>query len=226
MPRFFGMKRKKVYAFPIIKAIWKTEKKDIELFTSQGKKDKFTFLTQRECNDAFDLAESLWVSFNTNLDPDNNSEVLSQRKLLHKQSFDEDDDNNDPEMLSKEDWEFLLQGAKTEDFKMNEVIVSEGEDVQRIYQIIEGTCRIEKGTDQPKVLGKMDPGSTFGEISFLLSGGASASVLADSDNVQVYIMEGYFINILFSMKAEMAGRFYKYLATLLQRRVRVREEGK
>lgn len=65
---------------------------------------------------------------------------------------------------------------------------------------------------------------TFGEISFLLSGGATASVLADSEIVEVLLLEGYFINILFGIHPELAGRFYKYLATTLQRRIRSREE--
>jgi len=70
----------------------------------------------------------------------------------------------------------------------------------------------------------MEEGQTFGEVSFLLSGGASASVIADSANVEVYILEGYYINILFGIQPELAGRFYKYLAYTLQRRIRSREE--
>ena len=50
---------------------------------------------------------------------------------------------------------------------------------------------------------------------------ATASVIADSETVDVYIMEGYFINILFGRKQELAGRFYKYLAHELQRRVEI-----
>lgn len=74
-----------------------------------------------------------------------------------------------------------------------------------------------------KPVGEMKSGQTFGEISFLLSGGATATVIVESDYVDVYIMEGYFINIIFARHPELAGRFYKYLAFELQRRVRASE---
>jgi len=124
--------------------------------------------------------------------------------------------------LTNEDWDLLLQGAKLKTFSKDEAIVVEGDSFQRIYQIVEGCCRIEIGG---KVVGFMVTEDTFGEISFLLSGGATASVIADSETVDVYIMEGYFINILFGRKQELAGRFYKYLAHELQRRVRIVEEN-
>ena len=72
----------------------------------------------------------------------------------------------------------------------------------------------------------MEEEQTFGEISFLISGGATASVYAESEFVEVHVLEGYYINILFGIHPELAGRFYKYLANSLQRRVRSREEEK
>jgi CRP-like cAMP-binding protein len=122
-------------------------------------------------------------------------------------SLDEDEEE-ETDSLSKEDWGFLLQGAKTVTYENNQRIVSEGETFQRIYQIVKGTCRIEKSSHN-RPLGTMGAGQTFGEVSFLLSGGASASVIVDSDQVEVTVLEGYFINILFGMKPDIAGRFYK-----------------
>jgi hypothetical protein len=63
------------------------------------------------------------------------------------------------------------------------------------------------------------------EISFLLSGGATATILADSPTCDIYILEGYFLSILFTVRPELAGRFYKYLAVSLQKRLREREES-
>ena len=117
-----------------------------------------------------------------------------------------------------------MQGSKILTFHKNDVIVAEGSHFQRIWQIDSGTCRIEKNTS-PKPLGKMEAEETFGEISFLLSGGASASVIADSDVVTCHVIEGYFINILFHMKPMLAGRFYKYLAKTIQRTFRKRENA-
>jgi hypothetical protein len=58
-----------------------------------------------------------------------------------------------------------------------------------------------------------------------LSGGASASVVADA-TTEVYILEGYCLNMLFLIKPELGGKFYKYLAQSLQTTLRAREQAK
>jgi CRP-like cAMP-binding protein len=76
------------------------------------------------------------------------------------------------------------------------------------------------------VVGKMGQGETFGDISFLRGKGASASILADSDDgVDVAIIEGYFINTLFNVNPRFAGRFFKYLAILLAYRIKERQKN-
>ena len=99
-------------------------------------------------------------------------------------------------ILNKKDWELLLQGAKTQSYNADQIIVSQSEQYQRIYQINKGTCRIEVEKDgQRRKLGVMKENETFGEISFLTGSGASAYVIAD-ENVQLTIVEGYYINAL------------------------------
>ena len=162
--------------------------------------------------------ESLWSSCNSNAKSFRRVHSLESSSDMRK-SYDEEE-THDPEALTEDDWTVLLQGSKKVTFVKDQVIVTEGENFQRIYQISTGSCRIEKSG---KPLGEMGEGATFGEVSFLLSGGASASVIADSSSVEVYLLEGYYINILFGMKPELAGRFYKYLAKTLQRTVQLRE---
>lgn len=58
-----------------------------------------------------------------------------------------------------------------------------------------------------------------------MSGGATASVVADS-TTEVYILEGYCLNMLFTLKPELGGKFYKYLAQSLQTTLRTREQAK
>jgi len=60
----------------------------------------------------------------------------------------------------------------------------------------------------------MTTGSLFGEMSFLEGGPATASVIADDDAVEMYIIEGYFINIVFVKYPELAGRFFCYIASV------------
>jgi len=190
----------------------KRERASIEFF-SNGVKEKYTFNTERERDDAYEIIHSLWIS--THSDPRFAKTQTSHNLRSLK-------DQEDPETLTQTDWEFLFQGSKMQSFDKNQTILSEGEHGQKIYQIASGTCRIEKPSIG-KTLATMEQGQTFGEISFLLSGGATASVIADSTTVDIYILEGYFLNILFTIRPELAGRFYKYLAITLQKRLRERE---
>jgi hypothetical protein len=133
----------------------------------------------------------------------------------------------------------ILKGAKTITVAKDCVIITQGEKYQRIYQINRGQCRIEVEKEGKKVvLGKMYQDETFGEVSFLLQeSGASASVIADSDGgmnpnykiidlkiVDITIVEGYFVNALFSVNLDFAGRFFKYLAAVLSIRIKERRK--
>lgn len=58
------------------------------------------------------------------------------------------------------------------------------------------------------VLGRMVQGETFGEMSFLIPNrtqGAYGSVIADTDEVDLVIIEGYYINALFNISWSFAG---------------------
>lgn len=46
-------------------------------------------------------------------------------------------------------------------------------------------------------------------MTFLEAGQATASIIAESEDVQVYIIEGWFINLLFVTEPHLAGRFYR-----------------
>lgn len=122
--------------------------------------------------------------------------------------------------LSSDDWDLILRGSKAVLYQKDEKIVTEGENYQKIFQIESGSCRIEKVSNDGvnTVLGTIKEGETFGEISFLEGEGASASVIADGD-VELYIIEGYFINVLFSTQPGFAGRFYHYLCSILASRL-------
>jgi CRP-like cAMP-binding protein len=90
--------------------------------------------------------------------------------------------------LPQSDWEQLLQGAKTITVAKDAVIITQGEEYQRIFQINSGLCRIEINKEGKRVrLGSMGQDETFGEISFLNGGsGASAHVIADVDDSTLY----------------------------------------
>jgi hypothetical protein len=70
----------------------------------------------------------------------------------------------------------------------------------------------------PYVVGTITPTEIFGEISFVQRKGSVASVVA-SEEVEMYVIEGYYIKRLLLMRPELAGRFLHYICTILQRRV-------
>ena len=53
------------------------------------------------------------------------------------------DKQNVRKVLSSEDWDLILKGAKTLKIPKDTVILSQGEQYQRIFQITKGVCRIE-----------------------------------------------------------------------------------
>jgi CRP-like cAMP-binding protein len=110
-------------------------------------------------------------------------------------------------------------------FKSGDVIIQEGTNFQKIYQIISGSCRVEKNvsSNQPKLLSIIPPGEIFGEISFLEKGETSASVRAASEKVEVCVVEGTILNALFQSTPGLGARFHKFLAGVTEKRLRIRE---
>jgi len=139
------------------------------------------------------------------------------------------------------DWKVILQGATRRSFNKGDIIIEEGSKSQKIYHITFGTCRIEKKAPYskkreayakklqsvevkpkkglPQILGRIGPPQTLGEISLLLGGSATASVIADSEEVEVLDVEKGFIDVMFVRYPDMAGKFYHYLASVLARRL-------
>jgi len=74
-------------------------------------------------------------------------------------------------------------------------------------------------------LGTIAPPQTFGEVSMLIDGKASSSVIANTDEVEVIVLDKNFINIMFVRYPDMAGRFYHYLASVLARRLSFHESA-
>jgi CRP-like cAMP-binding protein len=126
----------------------------------------------------------------------------------------------DPMALQPQDWAALTQGAKRVVVKAGEAVMKEGESYQRMYQIVRGVIRVEKKIgEEVKLLGTLRASETFGELSFLAGSAATATCRADSEEVELTIMEGYYLNMLFQIRPEIAGRFYKFLSMLITARI-------
>jgi len=124
---------------------------------------------------------------------------------------------------SKEDWKLILLGGRELQFQPGETVLREGDVFQRIYQVSSGKCSVLKDIDGSRqVLANLTQAATFGEISFVLGCSASASVVADSA-MDVYVIEAEYLKQLFKRDAALAGRFFRYLSQVLEKRVRATE---
>lgn len=177
---------------------------------------KITFKDSLKCDEAYDLISSVLKNIKVIHEEKKGSSTvpdLKTKSLIHDSSFALDTD-----LPTKEDWQLILEGAQRISYKAGSVISKEGEYFQRIYQILIGTCRVEKIINgKTEELAKLHNGDIFGELSFLEKTRASASVLADTD-VEIVVIEGYSLGALFEVKSGLGGRFFKYLSSVIQKR--------
>ena len=131
-------------------------------------------------------------------------------------------------VLTPREWNFIIKGNPNWNphysFSKGEVIIQENGVYSIIGQIASGVCSIEKQTENGTIaLGKIGEGEIFGEIQFLTSKSASASVIADSD-VEMYIIDGDFVaGQLFQTDPKIVIKFYHYLCVTIAKRINLRE---
>jgi CRP-like cAMP-binding protein len=233
----FGFKMREALPFSSIKDIKKSKKNINIVLNEDGKAFSFTGFGDYE--DAFQFIRSIWKHQSGQKPSGATSPKASSTKKdksAEPAPADDDDaapttgDSGNKWLPSVEDWDLILKGARTVTYRKDDVVIREGEQFRRIFQLARGECRFEKIIDgKSKVLGKMGKDSKddnlFGEISFLEGGRASASVVCDKDDTQIAIIEGYFLEILFEYYPDLPGRFYHYLAAVLSKRLKQRESG-
>eukprot|EP01130_Rhizamoeba_saxonica_P014731 TRINITY_DN6464_c0_g1_i1.p1 TRINITY_DN6464_c0_g1~~TRINITY_DN6464_c0_g1_i1.p1 ORF type:complete len:1172 (+),score=302.35 TRINITY_DN6464_c0_g1_i1:87-3518(+) len=186
-----------------------------------SKKKSYYFKDFENINEALQLITSVLRNNKAN------DEILGDDD--HFDMFDDETEEQFGLLPSRTDWDEILRGTRREKYVAGDIIIEQGASSRpRIFHISIGTCRIEKTTEDGKtiVLGTItteDP--IFGEISFLegATGRTTASVVADSEDTRIDILEGFFLDILFNYDPGMAGRFYHYLAYILSNRLSDRE---
>lgn len=119
--------------------------------------------------------------------------------------------------LTEQDWQMLAQHSRLVTYEKNDVILKKGRLPDAIYIIERGRVRIERETGA--VIARRGPGAVFGEISFLESKGASASVVAD-ETADVSVIDKAHVQELLESEPDFAIRFYKTLASTLAFRLR------
>lgn len=232
----FGFNKKKELPLRDVVKLEKDKKRRIEITMKnyddpiqETKVAIYTFENPSERDGAYNLINNIWKNYKeskyeiSTFDKKPVQQVKEHKsealEALGRSSFFSEKD-----LPTREDWTLILKGAKYVTFEKDQFIIREGEYFQRLSQVLMGKCRIEKTIrNQQKVLGHIDVGEIVGELSFLQGKPASASVIAN-EHVELFMIEGYSLNVLFDLKPGLAGRFYKYLSTIIEKRLNLREK--
>lgn len=125
------------------------------------------------------------------------------------------------EYLTQDDLRLLLEKANTVIYSKDEEILVEGTQRQAIFMIRNGLVRVERShMDRNIAFARLGPGDVFGEMAFLESSGASASIISDEDEVEIDVVEGSHVYSLLNSVPGLAARFYQSLAVTLSHRLR------
>ena len=123
--------------------------------------------------------------------------------------------------LSEFEEHALLRKGGVRQFRRNEVIVEEGSFPNSLFVIKSGGVLVkQKNSDSDLPIRKLSAGGVFGEMSFLEDIAATATVVADSELVDIFVIERVFLERLLENNMEFFGRFYKSLAWMLSQRLR------
>lgn len=89
--------------------------------------------------------------------------------------------------MTERDWDLIFECAVLATYHNNEQILAQGTEIRRIYQIAEGQCRVELETGGKKsIIGSMNVGEIFGEITYLFGGGLLIFMLFIYSQVQMF----------------------------------------
>jgi extracellular factor (EF) 3-hydroxypalmitic acid methyl ester biosynthesis protein len=122
--------------------------------------------------------------------------------------------------LTHDDLRLLAEKARRVSFATGEIVLSEGSEAPGIFVLRTGRVKIEKRfPSPPHTITTLGPGEVFGEVSFIDSHPASASVIAVEAS-EADILEKTEVISLLSSVPGLSSRFYQSLALKLSERLR------
>lgn len=128
--------------------------------------------------------------------------------------------------LADRDITFMDINAETVNYAPGDVIFEQNEDPERILVILEGFIRVVRKAsngDYIDLADPMGPGDTLGEMSFVDTNGASATIIA-KEAVTVQIVNRDLIEKMMDLDPNFAERFYHSLLVTVIRRIRQMDE--
>eukprot|EP00013_Stygamoeba_regulata_P006686 CAMPEP_0177641060 /NCGR_PEP_ID=MMETSP0447-20121125/6871_1 /TAXON_ID=0 /ORGANISM="Stygamoeba regulata, Strain BSH-02190019" /LENGTH=1472 /DNA_ID=CAMNT_0019143165 /DNA_START=192 /DNA_END=4610 /DNA_ORIENTATION=+ len=119
--------------------------------------------------------------------------------------------------LTDEDWAILTQQATITKFKKDFVILDAGASSHALYKVKRGKVRMEKKFPNGEIRSSfLERNRCFGEMSILDSEAKTAvKVIADSSDVELYVLQLDTVYKLFAEHPDMPFRFFKFLASKL-----------
>lgn len=122
--------------------------------------------------------------------------------------------------LTSDDLRLLAEKAKRVVYAPGEIVLSEGHAAKGIYVLRSGRVKVEKRfTQLPHTITTLGPGEVFGEVSFVDSQLASASVVAIEASEADVLEKADVFSLLASVPG-LSSRFYQSLALKLAERLR------
>lgn len=122
--------------------------------------------------------------------------------------------------LTHDDLRLLAEKARRVSFATGEIVLSEGSEAPGIFVLRTGRVKIEKRfPSPPHTITTLGPGEVFGEVSFIDSHPASASVIAVEASEADILEKTEVISLLASVPG-LSSRFYQSLALKLSERLR------
>jgi CRP/FNR family transcriptional regulator, cyclic AMP receptor protein len=121
------------------------------------------------------------------------------------------------QFLNTNDWILILDKAKCLNFRKEETLIQHGKQIEMVFMVTDGRATVK--TSFGVVIARIGPGEICGEMSFLESTSASASVIADVA-MAAYGVAWRDLQSLFDIYPRLASRFYRSLAVSLSQRLR------
>lgn len=123
---------------------------------------------------------------------------------------------NTLEFLTATDRNLLSVRSKKLTFGPEQALIREGDPSWAVYLVTAGKARVERNG---RAIATLEEGDVFGEMSFLESGAASATVIAEGE-LSVELIETSELHKVFESFPHLGARFFRSIAVTLSRRLR------
>ena len=118
--------------------------------------------------------------------------------------------------LNPNDWTLIKAKSVRRTFQLGEEIIKQGERQESIFIIRRGEASVElAATGSRAILASLGAGDICGDIAFLESGRATATVVAKDDEVEADEINSRELREVFEAFPRLASRFYLSLAVIL-----------